>query len=278
MMTRAAPNLKLQHKLLQAFILMMLSFHLILIGLTVVVAYTPVLVKIRHSSVTIFSKRDANDMRIDESTLSESERQRLAFIQKLTNEADEFAAKAGFNVNVEAEEREVIDTKWSGQSDVESVRVSRKSWADALARPGLLISDILALTTFAAIGRSNHGEGLDVTEVLVTAAPFILAWVVFSPLLGSYSRKATASIKQIPVELIVPWIVSTPIALALRGLLRNTVPPTPFIIVSMIATLAILSISRVIYINLTGETSDEEYRKAGSLEIFKMIGTLLRRW
>lgn len=57
---------------------------------------------------------DMNDLRIDVTKLSPKEQERLAFIQKLTNEADEFAKAAGFAVDKEVEEKEVVDTKWSG--------------------------------------------------------------------------------------------------------------------------------------------------------------------
>lgn len=161
---------------------------------------------------------------------------------------------------------------------MEVSRVSKNTWEDMFARPVLLVGDVLALLVFAIIGRTNHGEGLDIASAVGTAAPFIISWVALSPLLGSFSRKATSSLKSIPLELALPWAVSMPAALALRGLLKGAVPPTPFIVITMVATLVLLSAWRAVYVSLLGETSDEEYRKAGSLEIFKMIGTLIRRW
>lgn len=231
-----------------------------------------------RSSLLLAKRDNIQDIRLDESTLSDSERERLAFIQKLTSEADQFAKEAGFNVDVEVEEKEIADTKWSGQGGLDVVRVSQNNWGDLVARPGLLITDLFAFTVFATIGRTNHGEGLDPLSIVATAAPFVIGWIAISPLLGAYSRNATAKLSQIPLQLALPWAVATPAALALRGALRGTTPPIPFIVVSMVATLVLLSIARFAYISLTGETSDDEYRKAGSLEIFKMIGTLLRRW
>ena len=229
-----------------------------------------------RSSALLAKGDNIQDLRLDESTLSESEKERLKFIQKLTSEADQFAKEAGFNVDVE--EKEIADTKWSGQGDLDVVRVSQKNWGDLIARPGLLITDLVSFTVFATIGRTNHGEGLDPLSIVATAAPFVVGWVAISPLLGAYTRDATAKLSQIPLQLALPWAVATPAALALRGALRGTSPPIPFIVVSMVATFALLSIGRFAYISLTGETSDDEYRKAGSLEIFKMIGALLRRW
>ena len=255
------------------------SLGLLMLQLHSLHAFSPLTQGRRLRSSALLAKRDnIQDIRLDESTLSESERERLAFIQKLTSEADQFAKEAGFNVDAEVEEREVENTKWSGQGDLDVVRVSQNNWGDLIARPGLLITDLIALTVFATIGRSNHGEGLDPLNIISTAAPFVIGWTAISPLLGAYSRNATAKLSQIPLRLAIPWAAATPAALALRGALKGAVPPVPFVIVSMVATLVLLSVARFAYISLTGETSDDEYRKAGSLEIFKMIGALLRRW
>jgi hypothetical protein len=252
------------------------------VSLTFVTALMPVTLKsVSRRISSVYQRptnRELNDLRLDENTLSDEEKARLAFIQKLTNEADEFVKEAGFDIDGNIEERDVVDTKWSGQGGLDVTRVSKSNWEDMLTRPGLLCGDMAAFTLFASIGRSNHGEGIDILNVLGTAFPFMLFWVAISPLLGAYTRKATANLKQIPIELIFPWAVSMPCALALRGFLRDAIPPTPFIIVTLVSTFLILTLWRVVYIALVGETSDEEYRRAGSLEIFKMIGSLMKRW
>ena len=137
---------------------------------------------------------------------------------------------------------------------------------------------MLALLSFAAVGRNNHGEGLDMIGIIGTAAPFILSWFVVSPFLGSFSRSATSTKGGAPVGLLAGWVVSMPLALSLRGLYKGEIPPTPFIIVSMVATLAILSIWRVLFVSLNGGTSDKEFKSAGLFEVFKMVGTLVKRW
>jgi len=73
-------------------------------------------------------------------------------------------------------------------------------------------------------------------------------------------------------------VVSLPLALCLRGLLKDGIPPVPFIIVSMISTFVLLTIGRSLYILSVGSTSDEEYKSAGFFEVFKMVGTLIKRW
>lgn len=225
---------------------------------------------------------DLEDLRLDESKLSSEERERLAFIQKLTLEADEMIRKAGFSMDGQQEaaeiERAVQDTKWSGQSDVEATISSTKNYQDLKNRLGLAFTDALAILTFALIGRSNHGEALDVVALAATALPFLLAWFVVSPFTGAFSREATASKAGIPKGIALGWGLAIPLAIALRGIAKGSVPPTPFILVSMAATLALLSLYRFIHVSLLGETSDSETRAAGSLEVFKMVGSLIKRW
>lgn len=227
-------------------------------------------------------------LKLDKSKLAAKERERLDYIQKVTAEADELAKAAGFTLgdedddyddfNDDAVEKEVRDTQWSGQSNVEETSVSLNNWNDVIDRPILAVGDAVALLLFATIGRSNHGENVDLFADLVTALPFLTAWFLISPLLGSYSRSATAVLGKVPQGLALGWASSLPVALAIRGLSKGEIPPTPFIIVAMIATFTLLSLWRVLYIAAFGETSDDEFRRAGFLEVFKMVGTLVKRW
>lgn len=175
-------------------------------------------------------------------------------------------------------DKEVVDTQWTGQSGLEISFLSEKNFSDMTKRWGLLIGDIMALIAFATIGRGNHGEGLDISGIIGTAAPFILSWITISPFLGAYTRETTSSKGSVFSSIIPAWAVSIPFALGIRGLIKGSIPPTPFIIVSLIATYVLLCIWRYSYVVLVGETSDKEYKTAGFLEVFKMIGTLMKRW
>lgn len=230
---------------------------------------------------------DMESIRLDESRVSDEERERLERIRRLTKEANEFAKDAGFVIEEDDEDFDpddfgteiaVKDTNWSGQSDLDTVTPSTNSWGDMGSRTGLVFADVAALITFAAIGRSNHGEGVDILALLGTAAPFVVSWLLLSPLLGTYSREATSSKGGIPVKIAPGWLVSVALALAIRGTLKGAIPPTPFIVVSMVSTFGLLSAYRYLYISLVGETSDDEKRSAGALEVFKMVGSLIKRW
>jgi hypothetical protein len=175
-------------------------------------------------------------------------------------------------------DKEVVDTQWTGQSGLEISFLSEKNFSDMTKRWGLLVGDIIALLAFATIGRGNHGEGLDILGIFGTATPFIISWITISPFLGAYTRDTTSSKGSVFSGIIPAWAVSIPFALGLRGFIKGSIPPTPFIIVSLISTYVLLCIWRYLYVVLIGETSDKEYKTAGFLEVFKMIGTLMKRW
>lgn len=100
--------------------------------------YTP---SIRKSLLfQLGSKRDdLNSLKIDESKLSDEEKERLQYIQKITAEADEMVKNAGFTFGDDNDEvmQALEDTNWSGQSDLEIVKLSQNSPKDLLSRWGL---------------------------------------------------------------------------------------------------------------------------------------------
>lgn len=146
-------------------------------------------------------------------------------------------------------------------------------------RPLPIIIEIIEKFKLQTCQCNMHSDlGMNLIEVLGTAGPFLISWFVLSPFLGAYNRKATATLGSIPVELLPGWLVSMTGALTIRGILKGTVPPVPFIVVSLIVTFTLLSAWRCLYIVLTGGTSDDEYRKSGALEIFKLVGSLVKRW
>lgn len=110
----------------------------------------------------------------------------------------------------------MMDTNWSGQSDADRTVASQNNWADISNRGGLALGDFLAFIIFAAVGRSNHDEGLQLLDILTTAGPFLVSWFVVSPFLGTYNRKATASLASVPVQLVPGWLASMVSAISIR--------------------------------------------------------------
>lgn len=176
------------------------------------------------------------------------------------------------------QEKSVAETNWTGQGTAEVIRESKRNWSDLFARSGLATVDVFALLAFAAVGRLSHNEHLNILLDLQTAAPFIASWCLLSPWIGAYTRESTASMGTIPSCLLPSWVVCMPTALVIRGISRGAIPPTPFIIVSMVSTFIALWLFRSLYVLAVGDTSDAEQRSAGPLEVFAMIGTLLKRW
>ena len=142
----------------------------------------------------------------------------------------------------------------------------------------LMFMDHIFYRTSSSFIYVLYAPGLNIIEILGTAGPFLLSWFIISPFLGAFNRNATASMGQVPVSLLPGWGVAMIGALSLRGFLKGAVPPTPFIIVSLVATFVLLATWRCLYIGLFGSTSDDEYRKSGAFEIFRMVGTLVKRW
>ena len=227
------------------------------------------------------TKNEYSDMVIDESKLSQSERDRLAFIQKLTLEADDIIKAAGFALDDEELDADIIqrpikDTKWSGQSDVEESIRSRNNFKDVIARKGLAVGDISAVIITSSFVPSYFGEDTQVASVILSAAPFLLAWLVVSPFLGTFSRQSTSSKGAVPGGMFLGWLVSAAAAAAIDDKIFGL--PLSQTVVSQIATFATLGLWRVSYISLIGETSDQEYKSAGFFEVFKMIKSLVKRW
>lgn len=124
-------------------------------------------------------------------------------------------------------------------------------------RPLLLLCDILCLFIFASIGKAAHNTAgdIDVLAILLTALPFVIAWVGTTPLLGLYNGDATTTSSEEGEGILSPtlirltkgWIVAIPLGIVLRGILKGYIPPVPFIIVTMISTWVILATVRYFY-------------------------------
>ena len=60
----------------------------------------------------------------------------------------------------------------------------------------LAAGDVLAIMTFAAIGRGNHGEGMFLGDVFGTALPFLIGWFATAPLTGTFGEDARVSARR----------------------------------------------------------------------------------
>lgn len=122
----------------------------------------------------------------------------------------------------EAYEKGVLlenDVNWSGQATAESSQDSGTSnYYDLFRRLDLVIGDLIAFLSFAYIGRIVHGQPAIDLDLFKTAAPFCIAWLLASPLLGVYTRGATANISTAIKTFSKSWAVAVPMGIGLHGM------------------------------------------------------------
>lgn len=122
-----------------------------------------------------------------------------------------------------------------------------------LDRPLLAVADVVSLVIFAAIGKSSHSAdgSLDPLAVLVTAFPFVSAWLATSPITGVYSPDergdGSSVVASTAVKVGKGWALAVPLGIALRGAIKGYVPPVPFMVVTLISTLIIVAGVRILF-------------------------------
>lgn len=99
----------------------------------------------------------------------------------------------------------------------------RGNAATALA----LILDALLIVLFAGLGRRSHELGLDLPGILLTAAPFLLAWLVASLL-----TRAWRTWRAVWPHGVVVWIVTVAGGLLLRVTVFNDTAAVSFQVVA----------------------------------------------
>jgi hypothetical protein len=112
----------------------------------------------------------------------------------------------------------------------------------------LASGDALAFLAFAAIGRGTHGEATGlaaIPEVILTAAPFAIAWFIVASFVGVYRGDLVASPRKMARRTLVGWALSWPVAMALRGIFVNhAVPPLTFALIALVVNAAFLLLWR----------------------------------
>ncbi|MCS3491847.1 hypothetical protein M2368_000819 [Arthrobacter sp. JUb119] len=100
--------------------------------------------------------------------------------------------------------------------------------------------DIVLIVLFALLGRREHEHGLSIGGILMTALPFLVAYVVVTLL----SKPWTTINKLFPVGVLV-WVVTVAAGLALRVAMDSTAA-LPFIIVATLVLGAFLMGRRLV--------------------------------
>jgi FlaA1/EpsC-like NDP-sugar epimerase len=123
-----------------------------------------------------------------------------------------------------------------------------KSIDSPLDRPLLAALDFASILLFALVGTASHATaGVDILAVFAVAVPFLISWFIITPFLGLYNDKATSDKMSAFLNASRGWIVAIPLGFVLRGIIKGYIPPIPFVVVTMIATLTIIGGTRVAY-------------------------------
>lgn len=116
----------------------------------------------------------------------------------------------------------------------------------------LVIGDAIVFLVFAFIGTTSHKEAVDPIKVVATAAPFALAWFIIAPFVGAFSRKKTTETRKMALYTILAWLPALVLGMTFRGItVDHKVPPTSFMIVTLISNTIFLLLWRVPFAWLT---------------------------
>jgi hypothetical protein len=136
-------------------------------------------------------------------------------------------------------------------------RAVSKPWVETYsAKPQLLVGDVLGLIAFAALGRASHGESpFNPIGDLLTAFPFLCAYLAAAKPLGAFEDEAVSGYRQMLHSLGPTWAATTLGGVALRAIGKLSAPPLPFVVVSAIST----------FIFLAGPRAFQVWRETGKL-------------
>jgi len=111
----------------------------------------------------------------------------------------------------------------------------------ASRRTGLLLAgDAISFLVFAAIGRRSHSENGAIADVALTAAPFLLAWLVVATLAGALRGDLLLAPRRLLTRTALAWLLAWPLGLGLRALLLGREIPGSFAIVVGVANTVLL--------------------------------------
>lgn len=150
----------------------------------------------------------------------------------------------------------------------------------ALGRAAALaLGDSAALLTFAAIGRSNHGEALSFAGLASTVAPFALAWLPCAAALGAFGPNATCG-RLLPSLRVFAYAFAAfvPTSVGLRTLAAAHAPAPAFIAISSAFTFTLLGGWRASFALAVPKSARAGSRQGGPIEFFRMLSGLVRRW
>ncbi len=105
----------------------------------------------------------------------------------------------------------------------------------------LAVGDVVSLVLFSLIGRQSHAETLTPQSILMTAAPFVVAWFIVASVLRAYRPVLLTSPRVMFMQSLVVAIGAGALGVFLRsGLLRTPIVPTFLLVAIPMVTLFVV--------------------------------------
>lgn len=100
----------------------------------------------------------------------------------------------------------------------------------------MLFGDVLAMTAFVVAGLVQHGSRpfANPTTVVVTVAPFVVAWLAVAPVGGLYTTDAVRSIRRTLVRTVPVWIGTVGLGQAIRVVAFGESTALTFVAVTLV--------------------------------------------
>jgi hypothetical protein len=125
----------------------------------------------------------------------------------------------------------------------------------------LIIGDTLALLLFVLVGRRSHTMLNDFKAILVTAAPFVIAWFLVTPWFDLFRASVSRNWRKLIPRLLLAWAIGGPLALVLRALLQGRPVPGGIIPSFVAAALGFTTLFLLVW--RLGYAGWMNHRKAG---------------
>jgi len=108
--------------------------------------------------------------------------------------------------------------------------------------PVLIVGDLLVILSFIFAGRSSHGFSMSdiVTQIWLSAFPFIVGWFVIMPWFGIFKDQISRNWRQLTPRLLLGWVIAGPLSLILRALFLGRPVPA-----GIIPTFAMISLAYI---------------------------------
>ncbi len=114
-------------------------------------------------------------------------------------------------------------------------------------QPSLLIGDGVAILLFAFMGRAEHQTGINISGVLSTALPFLIAWYPVAFWLRAFRPDTLDRPLVAARRTAVAWLLAWPLGLQLRALFLDRSIPFSFAVVVLVTNLILLIGWRSLY-------------------------------